>query len=230
MHLFLHLIPSTACFLLVLALSPTLFIQEALAQKEAPARKDLQALRTKYTGSGTVDANVTLEIKMPESSSEIQKGRIVQQGDRFYIKLAGQEITSDGKTTWLYLPDNKEVQVYEASEANATAGSFTRPQDILELYDSNAFDYAITGSIKKEGRDLKQIEFKPTDRNSEYAKLRLTYDPAKQEIYSVEVFNKDGSRFTLTLTSVKMNATVPASTFTFDPKSKPGVRVEDMRL
>ena len=224
-----RLFSAALTFSLLFAISPSFLVSSASAQKEPAARKDLLALRQKYTSAGTLDAQVSLEIKMPESPAEVQKGRIVQQGDKFYVKFGGQEITSDGKTTWLYLPDNKEVQVYDAKEA-ATPGGFTRPQDILDLYDSGAFDYAIVGTAKLNGRDMKQIEFKPLDRKSEYSKLRLTYDPAKQEVHRMEVFNKDGSRFTLTMSSIKMGTAVPASTFVFDAKAKPGVRVEDMRL
>ena len=202
------------------------------AQSDPAAKEDLQALRAKYTAGGAVDAQVTLDIKFPESPAETQRGRIVQDGDKYFVQFAGQEVTSDGKTMWLYLPDNKEVQVYDAAEVSGAAagGSFTRPQDILDLYDSGAFEYAIVGGATADGREMKQIEFKPTDRDSEYAKMRLTYDPARREIYRIEIFNKDASRFTLTMTEVKVGASVPASLFVFDAKAKPGVRVEDMRL
>ena len=219
-----------ATALLVLALS-LLTVFAAHAQKDPTAKADLQALRAKYTAGGAVDAQVQLDIKFPETPAETQKGRIVQDGDKYFIQFAGQEVTSDGKTTWLYLPDNKEVQVYDAAEmAGDAGGGFTRPQDILDLYDSGAFDYAIVGTAKAGGRDMKQIEFKPLARDSEFAKMRLTYDDAKDEVYRIEIFNKDGSRFTLTMTDVKVGAKVPAGTFVFDAKAKPGVRVEDMRL
>ncbi len=223
-------IASTFLTALVLALSPSLFGLEALAQKDPVAKKDLQAMRTKYMQAGTLDADVSLEIKLAEAPAELQKGRIVQQGERYYIKFAGQEITSDGKTMWLYLPDNKEVQVYDAAEGDGSGMGFTRPQDILDMYDSGKFDYAMAGTTKVNGKEMKQIEFKPLDRASEFSKMRLTYDAAKKELYSVAIFNKDGSRYTLTMTNVKIGTTVPASTFVFDAKSKPGVRVEDMRL
>ena len=218
-----------ATSLLVLALS-LLTVSLAYAQQDPAARADLQTLRAKYTQGGAIDARVQLDIKFPESPAESQTGRIVQDGEKYFIQFAGQEVTSDGETMWLYLPDNKEVQVYDAKELAQGGGSaaFTRPQDILDLYDSGAFDYAIVGTAQAAGRDMRQIEFKPLERDSEFAKMRLTYDPAREEIYRVEVFNKDGSRFTLTMTDVRVGAEVPPSTFVF--AAEPGVRVEDMRL
>lgn len=201
------------------------------AQKDPAARADLQALRAKYTAAGVVDARVQLDIKFPEAPAETQQGRIVQDGEKYFIQFAGQEVTSDGKTMWLYLPDNQEVQVYDAAEmAGGAGGGFTRPQDILDLYDSGAYDYALAGAVQAGGRTYKQIEFKPLERDSEFAKMRLTYDDVADEIYRIEIFNKDGSRFTLTMTEVRVGVEVPASTFVFDANAKPGVRVEDMRL
>ena len=223
-----HRAAQLATSLLVLALS-LLTVTLANAQKDPAARADLQALRQKYTNSGAIDAQVQLDIKFPEAPAESQSGRIVQDGDKYFIQFAGQEVTSDGETMWLYLPDNKEVQVYDAAEmAGEASGGFTRPQDILDLYDSGAFDYAIVGTATAQGREMKQIEFKPLERDSEFAKMRLTYDDVRDEIYRIEIFNKDGSRFTLTMKEVSVGAEVPASTFVF--AEKPGVRVEDMRL
>ena len=211
-----------ALFLLVFA--------KAEAQTDPQAKKDLQELRDRYTNAGAIDAQVTLEIKLPEVPAEVQKGRILQKGDQFRLTFPAQEVISDGKTTWLYLPANKEVQVYDATETNDVSGGFTKPQDILNLYDSKAYEYAITGTVTEGGKQLRQIEFKPVDKNSELAKMRLTYDPVKDEVHNIRVFNKDGSRYALILSQVKLGATIAASSFVFDQKAYPGVRVEDMRL
>ena len=118
---------------LVLALS-LLTVTLANAQKDPAARADLQALRAKYTDGGVIDARVQLDIKFPEAPAETQEGRIVQDGDKYFIQFAGQEVTSDGKTMWLYLPDNKEVQVYDAAEmAGEASGGFGELDIELDL-------------------------------------------------------------------------------------------------
>jgi len=193
------------------------------------AKADLQKLRTKYEAGGSLQADVALEIQFPETPAEIQKGTITKSGERFRVEFDQQVVISDGKTVWMYLPDNKEVQVYDA-EDSATNGGFMRPQDLLTIYDSDGYEYDIIGEIQEGGATLRQIEFKPTDRESEMSKIRLTYDPVKNEIRRVRVFNKDGSRFALLLTSVKTGQTVADATFTFEAKDYPGVLVEDMRL
>jgi len=193
------------------------------------AKADLQQLRVKYEAGGSLQAEVALEIQFPESPVEVQKGTITQSGERFRVEFDQQVVISDGETVWMYLPDNQEVQIYDA-EDSATEGGFMRPQDLLTIYDSDGYEYDIVGEVVEDGVTLRQIEFKPTDRESEMSKIRLTYDLSKKEIRRVRVFNKDGSRFALLLTSVKTGQAVADATFTFETKDYPGVMVEDMRL
>jgi len=211
-------------FVIVLVSLSTIVLAQA-----GTAKADLQKLRTKYEAGGSLQANVMLEIQFPETPAEVQKGTITQSGDKFRVAFDQQVVISDGATVWMYLPDNKEVQVYDADDSD-TNGGFMRPQDLLTIYDSDGYEYDVVGEIQEGRTTLRQIEFKPTDRDSEMAKIRLTYDPVKNEIRRVRVFNKDGSRFALLLTSVKTGQTVTDATFTFDAKDYPGVMVEDMRL
>ena len=201
----------------------------AAAQSDPQARADLERLRAKYEQAGTLDARVALEIQFPEQPAEVQEGRIRQDGDRYRVEFDRQVVISDGSTVWMYLPDNQEVQVYDAEDGSASDG-FMRPQDFLTIYDNDGFEYALAGEVAEGGTTLRQIEFKPTDRGSEFAKVRMTYDPRSLEVRRVKVFNKDGSRFTLSLTSLNSGAALPAALFRFDETAHPGVMVEDMRL
>ena len=216
-------------FLILTAALLLLVLAKADAQNDARARQDLIELRQKYEANESMQAEVALEIKFPEQPAEVQKGTISQQGKSFRAEFAQQVAISDGETLWMYLPDNMEVQVYDATEGMGDGG-FLNPQDLLTIYDSEDFEYALTGEITEGGTTYRQIEFKPTDRNSEFSKVRLTYDPRSDTVRRIKVFNKDGSRFALSLTSVKTGVAIPASTFAFNAKDYPGVMVEDMRL
>ena len=198
---------------------------------DAPARADLVELREKYDDGAALDAQVTLTIQFPEQPAEVQTGRIRQAGEKFHVTFEAQEVISDGETVWMYLPDNQEVQVYDVDEeADFASGGMLSPQQLLTIYDSDGFEYAVVGEINEDGRALRQIEFKPTDRDSEFAKIRLTYDPLADEVARVNVFSKDGSRFALELREVTSGGTLADEVFTWDAAGHPGVSVEDMRL
>lgn len=216
---------------LLTAAALSLGLSAVTAQADPRAEADLEALRSRYEAGGALEADVTLEIEFPDQPAEVQTGRILQDGERFRVEFAGQHVISDGTTVWMFLPDNLEVQVYDASESAGLAeGGFMRPQDILAMYESGDFEYAITDEPTVDGTALRQIEFKPVDRDSEFAKIRLTYDPAAEEVRRVRVFNKDGSRFALSLTAVETGGALAGDAFVFDESAYPGVSVEDMRL
>ena len=215
----------------LLALALAAALATASAQADPLAEADLKELRARYESGGALRADVTLEIEVPDQPAEVQTGRIVQAGERFRVEFAGQHVISDGTTVWMFLPDNLEVQVYDAAESAGLAqGGFMRPQDILAMYESGEFEYAVTGEPTEDGVALRQIEFKPVDRDAEIAKIRLTYDPAADELRRVRVFNKDGSRFALSLNAVETGGEVAPAVFVFDETDYPGVSVEDMRL
>jgi len=218
--------------------SPLLFLVSALillvstlasAQSDPQAKKDLQALRANYDSGKNLQADVALEIKFAEQPAEVQAGRIEQSGERYRVEFDRQVVISDGVTVWMYLPDNQEVQVYDAADG-ASSGGFMRPQDFLTIYDNEDFEYAIVGEVTEASKTYRQIEFKPLDRDSEYAKVRLTYDPAASAVRRVKVFNKDGSRFTLSLNEVRTGVDFANERFAFREADYPGVMVEDMRL
>ncbi len=210
----------------------SLLVPNASAQVDEAAKRDLRALREAYEAGGELDADVTLTIEFPEQPEEIQRGHISQSGERYRVEFDQQVVISDGETVWLYMPDNREVQVYDAEEAAGTSsgGSFIRPQDFLTIYENDGFEYAYAAEPDSLVGTQRQIEFKPLDRDSEYSKVRLTYDPASEQVDRVKIFNKDGSKFTLSLAAVNAEPTFEDGLFSFSESEFPGVRVEDMRL
>lgn len=207
-----------------------------LAQAQAPAEKtDLAAkkvldkIRKKYEAYKTVEATFTLTIELPNQPKEVQKGTIGQDGDKFRLTMDDQTIISDGKTTWVYVKKNNEVQINTADPAGTESG-FLTPKELLKRYQKGDFLYAITEKTTEGGKLLTQIEFKPKDKNSEYSKLRLAVDEKAQTIQSIKAFAKDGGRYTFVISKLTPNKAFAAGDFTFDTKKYPGVKVEDLRM
>ena len=73
------------------------------------------------------------------------------------------------------------------------------PSTLLAIYDNPNFAYQLYFDGTKGGKEVQEIEFKPTDRFSEYSKARLTVDKQEHRIRTVEVFGKDGTRYLLTI-------------------------------
>lgn len=205
------------------------------AQSAAPpeksdpeAKKVLDRVRKKYESYKSFEAAFALTIELPGQPKEVQKGTIIQQGDKFRLDMDQQVIASDGKSTWIYLKKANEIQINDA-DPNGESG-FLTPKDLLNRYQKGDYLFAMVDKLTEKGRVLTQIEFKPKDKTTEYSKLRLSIDEKKTAIESLKAFAKDGSRYTFQITQLTPNKAIPADKFQIRAKDYPGAHVEDLRL
>ncbi|MFN4256881.1 MAG: LolA family protein [Saprospiraceae bacterium] len=197
-------------------------------QNDPEAKKLLDKIRKKYEGYKTLEVAFSLTTELPGQAKDVQKGSIAQAAEKFRLDMDAQTIISDGKTTWVYLKKENEVQINDAGTGDESA--FLTPKELLSRYQRGDYTYAITEKTTEGGKPLTYIEFKPKDKNSEYAKIRLTLDTKANTIESIKAFAKDGGRFTFKITKLVPNKKFPAGHFLFDKAKFPGVRVEDLRM
>lgn len=216
------------------------FSTAVFAQKSKPAavkpevsdpaaKAVLEKMRKKYEAYSTIEAEFSLEIEMPQQPKQTQKGVLTQQAEKYRLKFNDRTMVSDGKSVWLHIPKNKEVQINDVEEDEGDGG-ISSPQDLLKAYAWKDYMYAITNEFSEGGKLLQQIEFKPTNKANDYSKVRLTLDKKTLEIISIKSFGKDGSRYTLTVNKLTPNKTVAASTFTFAKSECADCKFEDLRV
>jgi len=220
-------------FLLVMVLA----VVQASAQKapsveksDPQAKKVLDKVRKKYEGYKTVDASFSLTIELPGQPKQVQKGTISQDGDKFRLEMDDQIITSDGKSTWVYLKKNKEIQISNTDPKDMSENGFMTPKELLKRYEKGDYIYAITEKVTENKVLLTQIEFKPKTKNSEYSKLRLSVDEKTNTIKSIKAFAKDSGRYTFTLNTFNTAKKFANDHFSLDAKKYPGVKVVDLRM
>ena len=188
----------------------------------------LNKLKVKYEGFENMKMDFSLEIEIPEEDKIVQKGEIFQEDKLFHLDLEQQSVTSNGETVWIHLKNNNEVQIHNASTLEED-DSFMSPQNLLKIYESDAFIFAISNEIKQNGKVVALIECKPIDSDSEFSKLRMTVDTKNINMVSVKAFSKDGSRYTFLNNKLSSNISIPAGKFNFDTNAFPDIYVEDMR-
>ena len=73
----------------------------AAAQQDAKAGKILDQMSAKYQALKAFQANFTQTLENPGAKVKQKlSGDIVVSGQKFRLKISGQEIINDGKTTW----------------------------------------------------------------------------------------------------------------------------------
>jgi len=207
----------------------TTFAQTEKETSDPKAKAILEKMRTKYEAYKTVGADFTLTIEIPEEEKEVQSGTIAQSGDKYRVDLEHQAVYSDGTSLWLFMKNSNEVQINDVDDFDEE-GEMLSPKDLLRIYEKEDFIYQLVNEDYENGVAIQQIEFKPTDRDSEYSKMRVTLDKKNMQIRRIKAFSKDGSRYTMEVKKFKPNSKYTSADFVFNPDDYPDIFVEDLRI
>jgi len=185
----------------------------------------INTLEQKYNAYQSLEAQFKLTISIPEDEPIIRKGKVIQKGQDYFLNTESQDVYSDGKSIWIHLKDDSEVQINDVDEDDGSMMNLS-PSGILAMFNKNNYEYAI---VKKE-KSLNQIEFKPMETDSDISKIRIEVNVKSDELSNATVFYKDGIRYHVDVTDVAANEVYDDSIFKFDASKYPGIYVEDLRI
>lgn len=203
------------------------------AANDTEAAELLKKISEKYQGYKNVSADFTVIIQRPKLKPQDDdkkyidsiRGFVILQGEKFYIKVRGQEIYCDGKNLWTYNALDRETQLNLFEESD----DMLSPSKVFGLY-KEGFIYQIKEKKRVGGKSITVIEMSPSAaKKLSYFKVDVGIDEATQQIVETKVYERNGSRYTYKLTKQTPNVTTGESTFTYDPKKHPGVKVVDLR-
>jgi outer membrane lipoprotein-sorting protein len=223
--------------LVILFILTTGTITGAFAQKDSQAKSILAEVSKKYRTYDVVKTNFTYTLESPQANvKETQSGTLIAKSktNKFKVTLftkggaktqtVAQELISNGKEQWTYLKKDNEVQLNEVNNSEDAMN----PAHIFTIYEKG-FKYLYTGETKVGGVTYQTIDLTPTDDKKTFFKVRLLIDRTKKQIYSAQIFDKNGNKYTYTMQSFLPNANIPDTVFAFDVKAHPGVEVVDLR-
>ncbi len=205
--------------------------KEALYEdrSDPEAKVILEKVSKKYENFKSLEIDFDMTIEIPEEDEVVQKGKMIQSGDKYYLDIPQMAIYCDGKIIWTHLKKQKQVQInnYEKDEESEDILS---PKDVLKIYKGDNYFYVLMNEAYENGVMIQQIEFKPKDRDSEYSKMRVTIDKNTSEIMRLKVFVRDGSRYTFSIKNTNPDKNISADTFVFVRSKAPDVTdIEDLR-
>ena len=214
-------------FSIIILSSFTAIAQTNSRVKSDPfAKKVLNAVSAKFKGYKSASANFSLKIE--NTSGELigtETGSVQMKGDKYRILTADRQIFSDGKTIWAYEIADREVQVtnYDPKSDVMT------PQKMFTNFYDDDYLYKLNDDVKVGKKTYTQVELTPIDKTNLFFKLLVDIDKATNNIAALKVFEKNGNRYTYTVTSFESNGSLSDSLFVFDTKNYPNVEVVDLR-
>ncbi len=217
---------SSATFAISLFVSPvtsrTLHAQDAGG---AAIDRAVAAYAKVRTARATFDQVVT----NPLTGSKLQSRGAFEQArpDRFAFRFddpKGDEIVSDGKYVWIYLPSSTPGQVIRAPLSSDMSGSidligafFTNPRTRYTVSDAGA---ATIG-----GHATRAVTLLPKTKDASFTRAKVWIDAADGTLRQFEAEEPNGVVRLVTIREFTTNAAVPESSFRF--KTPRGVKVVD---
>ena len=214
-------------FSILVLSSITVLGQTSSRVKSDPfAKKVLDAVSAKFKAYQSASANFSLKIE--NTSGKVigtEIGSVQMKGDKYRILTSERQIFSDGKVIWAYEIADREVQItnYDPKSDVMT------PQKMFTNFYDDDFLYKLNDDKKVGNKSYTQVELTPIDKTNLFFKLLIDIDKATNNIAALKVFEKNGNRYTYTVTSFEPNVNLRDSLFIFDTKSYPNVEVVDLR-
>ncbi|MEN9369684.1 MAG: hypothetical protein RI952_549 [Bacteroidota bacterium] len=200
-------------------------IQLANAQVDKKAAAILSGVSAKYKSYKSINVDFAYTLENPSAKiKETQTGNLILSGAKYRLNIAGQEVICDGKTTWTYMKEAKEVQV-NSVDANEDG---IKPAEIFTMYDKG-FLIKFVNESQVGAKVLQNLELTPTDKSKAFFKIKLTVDKSAKQLVKSVIFDKNGNRYTYVIKNFNANTAVSPSTFTYDAKKYPGVELVDLR-
>ncbi|WP_375437281.1 outer membrane lipoprotein carrier protein LolA [uncultured Hymenobacter sp.] len=210
--------------LALFALSVSL-VSTATAQQDPKAGKILDQMSAKYQAMKAYKASFTQTLENDAAKvKENMSGDITVSGQKFRLKMSGQEVINDGKTMYTYMKAENEVNIsdYESDEQEIS------PAQIYTLY-KKGYKYSYVQEAKEGGEVVDIIELAPEDRSNPVFKVRMKVSKTDNSVKSWQMFKKNGNRYTVKINKFTPNVPVDATTFAFDKAKYKGVKVIDLR-
>ena len=214
-------------FSILLLTSITAFAQpKGMGKNDTDAKKILDAVSAKFRSFKTITAKFNLKIENSAGKVQGTKSGVVNlKGTKYKINVTGQEIYSDGNTSWTYDKASNEVQI---NKVERSATTITPQKMFTNFYDKD-FLYKTNPDVKVGGKLMQEIELTPIDKSKPFFKVLVAVDKATQTIRQTKVFEKNGNRYTYSVTNMSTNAPLSDALFVFDAKKYPKVEIIDLR-
>lgn len=189
----------------------------------AEADKIINSCASKLKNLQSVEVNFTFNLTNEKSKvNQTKSGSATLSGDKFRLIMGGQNIVSDGKVVWSIMNDAKEIQISSVEDSDMSS-----PLDIItswsKLYRTKGASQKVVNKVNCNVVELTSIDTKKND------KVSIAINSSTGMPVSIVVVDKNGSKYTYTMNTMKTNVSLDAKTFVVNPKDYSTFEVVDLR-
>jgi outer membrane lipoprotein-sorting protein len=185
----------------------------SFAQSDTKAQALLTEVSTKIKAYKNISLDFKYELNnVSENISQITRGDVVIEGEKYKLNILGVTRVFDGKTLYTISPEDEEVTI---SSDNTEDESTITPSKMLSFYE-DGYTYKMDIIQNVQGRKIQYVKLNPIDTNSEIKHVLLGIDATTKYIYNLIEVGKNGTKTILTVNSFKTDEPISKTLFTFD--------------
>lgn len=190
------------------------------------ARTILDKASDSYLKAGAVTAKFTLNTKEVKSKQVYsQDGTALMKGNKFRIEVAQAITWFDGKTQWIYVKDNEEVNVSNPTGAELQAIS---PSLLFSIY-KQGYDLKYNGEKTMNGKSVYEVEMIAQNKKNELKQIIVQINKTNNTFAKIVLYDTNGMENTLIINSYQTNSTMSDASFVFSAKDYPQAEIIDLR-
>lgn len=194
------------------------------AQNDAKSK----ALLDKVTAKVKSYNNIQLDFKYnlqntKEHINQDNKGNATLSGNKYILNFLGVTKMCDGAKVYTISKEDEEISIAKTgSEDQADT-----PAKMLTFF-NKGFKYAwdIQQTIK--GKKIQYVKLTPISSKDDRKQILVGVDMSTYLIYNTITLNKNGTRVTLTVNSLKTNTQLPKNHFTFVKSKYPNYYINNL--
>ncbi len=178
-----------------------------------------------YEKANGISATFALHTRMEGQGAESFEGQIQMKSDKFTLVTPDMHIWYDGKTQWVYVERNEEVNVTTPTGAELQS---TNPIVLLRTYKKD-YNATLKGeSTADSGKTAYDIELTPK-KKGEFTRVELQIEKLSGMPSRITVQMKNGTTTTIRISRLQTGLNQADSFFAFNPKEYPDAEVIDLR-
>ena len=195
-----------------------------LCQAQDRSQEILDELAQKTNAAKNIQIAFSYEMQNVDADiHESTAGSLVVSGDKYILKIAGQEIISDGKTIWTYIEEAGEVQINEVDAEE----SFS-PTKLLSSYTAD-YEASLEKEFTENNLNYYLMKLIPKDKDSGFDFVNLKIEKSKMQLSAFILYDFDNNVFSYLIKDYITNVSLPTNAFSFDASKYPDVDIIDMR-
>ncbi len=206
--------------LLILLLS--VISTSGFSQGDAKAKNLLNKVSKNLKSLKSMKANFKISIKNKAGKSQGSKsGQVMMKGNKYRLKISGQDVICDAKSIWTYIKESNEVSITDFEDNDE---AFSPSKLFTNFYDK---DYGYKYLFAK--GDITYLGLIPLKKSVQYEKIILKVNTKTNLITGGKVYDKNGNTYSYGISGYTKNPAISDKSFVFNKSKYPKVEVIDLR-